>query len=53
MEGYVKKTAGGLEESINAVRMANGMDALVFSVESMMEDRSHELTHDRPGISNR
>ena len=45
VEGYVESAASGLYAGLNAARLIEGKDPLVFPVETMMGAMAHYITH--------
>ncbi|MCY0892099.1 MAG: methylenetetrahydrofolate--tRNA-(uracil(54)-C(5))-methyltransferase (FADH(2)-oxidizing) TrmFO [Acidibacillus sp.] len=45
VEGYVESAASGLVAGINAARLANGQDTLVFPRETAIGSLAHYITH--------
>ena len=44
VEGYVESAASGLLAGLNAARMANGQECVVFPKETMIGAMSHYIT---------
>ena len=45
VEGYVESAASGLYAGINAARLVDGKEPLVFPIETMMGAMAHYITH--------
>lgn len=45
VEGYVESTASGLYAGLNAARIAQGKDPVIFPEETMMGAMAHYITH--------